>query len=120
MKFLVDMPLSPRLAHWLREAGHGAVHAADLGMQTSPDQALIDLAREEDRIVLTADLDFPRLLALTYATGPSVVLFRGGSYSLAEMHELLVRVLDRYTADQLASSVVVVDKARLRRTPLPL
>jgi predicted nuclease of predicted toxin-antitoxin system len=39
------------------------------------------LARREQRVVITADLDFPRMLALSAAEGPGLILFRGGNYS---------------------------------------
>jgi predicted nuclease of predicted toxin-antitoxin system len=78
MKFLVDMPLSPVLAQWLSDKGHDAVHAAQRGLERADDATILRLAREEGAIVLTADLDYPRLLALTGSDGPGILLFRGG------------------------------------------
>ena len=57
MKFLVDLPLSPALAAWLRGQGHDAVHAVALRLHRSADSEILALAR---------------------ATEPGVVLFRGG------------------------------------------
>ncbi|MGH6768207.1 MAG: DUF5615 family PIN-like protein [Xanthobacteraceae bacterium] len=62
MKFLVDMPLSPALAAWLREQGHDAVHAAELGLHRAPDVEILAHAKQELRTVVTADLDYPRML----------------------------------------------------------
>ncbi len=120
MKFLVDMPLSPDLARWLRARDHDAVHAGEQGLSRAPDPLLLAEAREQQRIVVTADLDFPRLLALTYATGPGVILYRGGNFSDAEMISLMERVLGRYDEQELAHAIVVVDRNRLRRAPLPI
>lgn len=120
MRFLVDMPLSPKLAQWLRAAGHDALHASGLGLHSAPDQALIELARQEGRILVTADLDFPRLLALAGDRDPAVVLFRGGGYSEAEAEHLMARVLARYPPHDLVACIVVADRSRLRRTRLPL
>ena len=44
MKFLVDMPLSPDLAQWLRAEGHDAVHANELSMHQSPDSEILQSA----------------------------------------------------------------------------
>ena len=63
MRFLVDMPLSPELAQWLRAEGHDAVHANELSMNASPDSAILQASTNAGRVVITADLDFPRLLA---------------------------------------------------------
>ncbi len=37
MRFLIDMPLSPKLALWLAEQGHDAVHVLQLGFDRAPD-----------------------------------------------------------------------------------
>jgi predicted nuclease of predicted toxin-antitoxin system len=71
-------------------------------------------------VIITADLDFPRLLALASARGPGLVLFRGGNYSDAEMVDLLERVLTKVPVEVLESAVCVVDKHRVRVTRLPL
>lgn len=120
MNFLVDMPVSPDLAMWLKQLGHDAVHASQIGLDQADDKVIIRRAKQENRVVVTADLDFPRLLALTGADGPGIVLFRGGNYSEREMLELINRVLTSAPLEELPRSVTVVDKARIRRTKLPL
>jgi predicted nuclease of predicted toxin-antitoxin system len=79
VKFLVDVPLPPALARWLRTQGHDAVHASAVGLDRSMDTEILTRARQEARTVVAADLDCPRLLALTAADGPSLILFRGAS-----------------------------------------
>jgi hypothetical protein len=73
VKFLVDMPLSPDLAEWLRAEGHDAVHANELSMYQSPDSEIRHLAAGTGRVVITADLDFPRLLAALGSTGAAAI-----------------------------------------------
>jgi predicted nuclease of predicted toxin-antitoxin system len=67
------MPLSPSLAAWLTDQGHDAVHAASLELQRATDVAITTRAKQEARTVITIDLDYPRLLALAQATGPSLI-----------------------------------------------
>ncbi len=64
------MPLSPGLASWLTEQAHDAIHAAHAGLNRSSDEEIIERARSETRIIVTADLDYPRLLALEQALSP--------------------------------------------------
>jgi predicted nuclease of predicted toxin-antitoxin system len=120
MKFLVDMPLSPALADWLAGQGYDAVHALNAGLARAADSAIIERARSEQRVVITADLDYPRLLALTQAERPGVILFRGGEYSEQDAVERLTRVLELIPGEELTDSMVVVEKARIRRRRLPL
>ena len=120
MKFLLDMPVSMLLLGVLDTHGHEGVHAHQIGQDRAPDRELLAIARREHRIIITADLDFPRLLALTSAEGPGLILFRGGSFSDTEMCELLERVFASVPSETLAQSICVVDKQRIRLTRLPL
>lgn len=78
MKFLVYAQLPRRMCNWLSSCGHDALHTLDLprGNQT-PDEALIERADLDGRVLVTKDDDFvqsrlvrgrPRLLWLI-ATG---------------------------------------------------
>jgi predicted nuclease of predicted toxin-antitoxin system len=107
------------VAH-LRANGHDAVHAFDIGLGAKPDSEILEYARVEDRVVITADLDYPRLLALLSLDRPGVILFRGGSYSDTEMLGLLDRVLAQAETLNLEGSITVVDQHRIRRRSLPV
>ncbi|UPK26788.1 DUF5615 family PIN-like protein [Bradyrhizobium sp. 195] len=75
------MPLSPALSRWLTERGHDAVHASEAGLHAASDIEIIERARREARTVVTADLDYPRLIATAGTDSPSLVLFRGGDWT---------------------------------------
>jgi predicted nuclease of predicted toxin-antitoxin system len=114
------MPITPLAAQRLEAAGHDAIHASTAGLATAPDHEILETARTEGRVVVTADLDYPRLLALGFAEGPGLILFRGGSYSDDQMLLLLDRVLARANELDLQHSITVVDRNRIRRHPLPI
>jgi predicted nuclease of predicted toxin-antitoxin system len=120
VKFLIDMPLSPALADWLVQQGHDAVHALSLGLNRSPDIAVLERARDEQRVIITADLDYPRLLALAQAEGPGLILFRGGDYSEREAIDRLATALEKIPEGELLTSIVVIEKSRIRQRRLPL
>ncbi|MBA3070670.1 MAG: hypothetical protein FP829_00595 [Nitrospirae bacterium] len=120
MKFLVDMPASPQLVKWLNEKGYDAVHASDIGLFKTKDKEILNEARRQGRIIITADLDFPQLLAMSRAKDPGIILFRWGNYNEQEMRELLKRVLDNIKPEKIPDSIVVVDRTRIRRCPLPI
>src|SRR5438874_13275557 len=114
------MPVTPDAAPHLRAAGHDAVHAADLGLARSSDNELLTVARREERVIITADLDYPRLIALQQTDRPGVILIRGGAYSDREMLALLDRVLARASTLDPEHSIVVVDRTRICRRALPI
>jgi predicted nuclease of predicted toxin-antitoxin system len=78
VKFLIDMPLSPAVAARLGDNGHDAVHAASLGLHRPSDSEIMARGKQESRTIVTADLDYPRLLAMAGASEPSLILFRDG------------------------------------------
>ena len=120
MRFLVDMPLSPEIASWLRSLGHDAFHACELSMSRAADEVILATAIAQERVIITADLDFPRLFSQLGAAGPGLVLLRGGNYSEAESLECVRRVLFAVHHEELRRSIVVVDRERIRRRWLPI
>jgi predicted nuclease of predicted toxin-antitoxin system len=120
VRFLIDMPLSPTLATWLADRGHDAVHAAGLGLHRATDDEIMARAKHEARTVVTADLDYPRLLAVAHASEPSLILFRNGNWSEAEVRIRLSEILATLTEADIARSIIVVDRDRVRRRRLPI
>ena len=121
MRFLVDQCLSPDFAVFLAEAGHDVVHVRDLGMQRAGDPEVLDLARREDRVLVSADTDFGTLMAQGGATRPSVVIFRRatGRRPVAQAG-LLIANLPAMSEALDEGSVVVLEEARLRLRRLPI
>jgi predicted nuclease of predicted toxin-antitoxin system len=120
LKFLIDMPVTPQAVPHLQAKGHEAAHASTIGLANVPDSGIVDRAQAEGRVIVTADLDYPRLLAQLKAGSPGVILFRGGSYSDTEMLVLLDRVLAQADELDLEHSITVVDRQRIRRRALPI
>ena len=96
------------------------MHALDLGLGIASDEAILERARLEHRVVVTADLDYPRLLALARSEGPGLILFRGGNYGEDEALVYLRRALRAIPTGELPNSIVVIEKGRIRRRRLPL
>lgn len=114
------MPLSASLAAWLRDQGHDAVHAAELGLAAAPDSIIVARAKQDDRTIVTADLDYPRLLALMQGRDSSLILFRDGNWSEADVLARMGEILQGMTAADLTRSIIVVEHGRIRRRRLPV
>ena len=89
-------------------------------MHRAPDTDILKRAESEGRTVVTADLDFPRLLALTQANEPSLILFRGGNWSDVDVVRRMQVVLASANEADITQSILVVDRDRIRRRRLPI
>ena len=121
MRFLIDNALSPLVAERLREAGHNAVHVRAYDLQAATDEVIVERAREEQRIVVSADTDFATILALRLARQPSFVLFRRGTERRPEQQAaLLLANLAAIEDDLERGAIVVLEPGRLRIRTLPV
>src|SRR5262245_56147203 len=77
LRLLVDMNLCPDWVPLLCQHGWGAVHGSAVGLPTAPDADLMAWAVANQHVVFTHDLDFGTALALTHASGASVLQVRG-------------------------------------------
>ena len=77
-------------------------------------------AREQRHVVFTHDLDFGTLLALTRATGPSVVQVRTQDVLPAHLEDVVVRAIRSYQYELQKGALVTVDEARGKVRMLPL
>lgn len=89
-------------------------------MSSATDADILRFAQTESRCLITADLDFARLFALGGHEQPGLILFRAGNASDKGMINLLHRVLQEATREQLHSNIVVVDEHAIRITTLPI
>jgi len=121
VKFLIDNALSPAVARGLRDLGHDAVHVRDLGLAAAADPVVMRRARDDDRVLVSADADFGVLLSRSRARSPSFVLFRHGAERRADLQVRLLRdVLPRIAEALADGAVVTVEPVRVRVRPLPI
>ena len=119
MKLLVDMNLTPRWVRALSPAGHHAVHWSTLGRADALDSEIMGYARIHDLVVLTHDLDFTTILALTNWDKPSVVQIRADDTSPESIGAALIDALAQTSNELRDGAVLTVEPARSRLRMLP-
>jgi predicted nuclease of predicted toxin-antitoxin system len=120
MRFLVDMGLDVRLALWLRERGHDAVHLSEVGLQRLPDTEIFAEAVAESRVILTCDLDFGEIAAFSTAALIGVILFRVAEYRLTRIVDRLDATLPAIESRLSAGAIVTIEDDRFRLRLLPI
>jgi predicted nuclease of predicted toxin-antitoxin system len=120
MNFLADMGVSMTTVTALRQVGHNVKHLREEGLMRLEDPKIVAKARSEGRIILTFDLDFSEIMALSNTTSPSVILFRMRNHTPQVVTPRLLLVIDDCQDELIAGAFVTVEDSgyRLRRLPI--
>ncbi|WP_026533770.1 DUF5615 family PIN-like protein [Arthrobacter sp. H14] len=121
MRLLLDANLSPKLVEPLTTVGYESIHVADVGLLRSSDDAIFEYAANEGYVVITADSDFPMMLALRHTSRPSVVLLRHiTELPRHRQGELLAENLPLVEEDLHKGAIVSLSPTRLAVRDLPV
>ena len=120
LKILVDMNLSPDWVPIITRAGWGAVHWSVIGDPHAPDEKIFHWAQTNGYCVLTHDLDFARILALSHSTAPSVIQIRTDDALADELEHLVLVTLKEYEHELSTGAIIVVEEGRNRVRILPI
>ena len=121
MRFLVDANLSPVVAERLRAFGHDARHVVDVGLVVAPDPVILEYAAAHGSVIVSADADFGRLLAVGGHSLPSVVLLRSADHlTPPEQAAAVVAGLTQVREDLAAGAIVKIARGRIRVRRLPV
>jgi predicted nuclease of predicted toxin-antitoxin system len=120
MRFFADMCVDVRAVKWLDQKGYDATHLRDEGLHRMPNGEIFKKAINEDRIVITFDLDFAEIAALTEGKKASVILFRLRNTRTPHVIERLSTVIENSSEALEKGAVVVVEESRHRVRFLPI
>jgi predicted nuclease of predicted toxin-antitoxin system len=121
MKLLADVHISPRTVTFLRGLGHDVVRVGpDYLRSTASDADIVAAAIVDERIVVTQDLDFSAIVALSGSTRPSIVLLRLVTAKVETVNDVLERALPMIETDLAAGALVTVEEQQVRVRRLPI
>ncbi len=114
--FLANENFPATTVAWLRKQGHNVVHAAE-SLVGEKDERLLEVAKNEDRILLTFDRDFGELVfhqSILPAKG--IVLFR----LKQQPPSIVLPFLESFflSATELKGYFTVAAPGHFRQTPL--
>ncbi len=119
MKLKLDENLSRHLKPVLIGLGHDVMTAADENLLSHPDTEIAQAANEEQRMLMTLDIEFADLRKYPPGSHPGVILFRLLSLSPLSVNSFVTDFVRRTDLSKLASCVAVVDPVHVRvRYPL--
>jgi predicted nuclease of predicted toxin-antitoxin system len=120
MKLLIDMNLTPRWTAFLEGHGIVAVHWTQIGNPEARDHEIIVYAASNGFAILTQDLDFGAILAVSNEIAPSVIQIRNEWPVPDVSGDLVLRALAELSIDIATGALITVDAGRVRVSVLPL
>jgi len=120
MKILVDMNLSPKWVDFLIVNNIEAAHWSSIGLPYAPDNEIILYAKENEYTVLTNDLDFGFILAITHGEKPSVIQIRSDILSPDIIGGIIINAIKLLMTDIESGALITVDTHKTRVSLLPL
>lgn len=112
MRILADENMYAGVVEWLRETGHDVLWASET-LGGTPDHTLLSLAFDQDRVVLTNDLDFGELVVRESLPAVGVILLR---FKAASSGDVLERFIELWPPieEQVEGRFIVVSNLGLR------
>jgi predicted nuclease of predicted toxin-antitoxin system len=118
MKFLADMGISLKTVDFVRKKGFDIVHLRDEGLQRLPD--IIRKAKQEQRTILTSDLDFGTIMANSRDSFPSVIIFRLSDFRPDTVNRRIDHVLHESKDSLSHGAIISVGDKQYRVRILPI
>jgi predicted nuclease of predicted toxin-antitoxin system len=117
MRFMADESCDFAVVSALRGAGHDVLYTSEVN-PGAEDEAVIERARIEGRIVLTEDRDFGRLVFAAARPSAGVVYLRFPVAARAAMGQAVV-TLAQQKGDAIPRSFITLQPGRARISRLP-
>ncbi len=120
MRFPGDACIDIRVIKWLRSQGYDATHLREEGLQRLPDEEIFKKAISENRVILTFDMDFGEIIALSKDEKTSVILFRLHNTRTSQVIVRLLAVLADSKDALDKGAVVIIEESRHRIRYFPI
>ena len=120
LRFLADMNISPLTVAHLKDRGWDILRVSEVMDQSTKDLVILGYAREYDKIIITQDLDFSKLLAIRGFRKPSLINLRLTNPKPEMITTRVIEVVASLVNELQSGIVVTVDEDSIRYRTLPI
>ena len=120
LRFLVDMNLSPSIVTDLQQQRWDILRVSQVLPMDAEDFEILEFARQQNRVIITQDLDFSSLLALGGYEKPSLITFRLSVPEPETITRKLLELLPHIEDRSAEGCAVTIDDRRVRVRRLPI
>jgi predicted nuclease of predicted toxin-antitoxin system len=120
MRLVLDQGLPRDTATRLRGLGYECLHVGEIGIRKADDEEILEFSLGKNAVAVTLDADFHTILAVSGASGPSVIRLRMQGLGAPEVVELILRVLEEFGPDSMRGALVTVKAHKTTCQRLPI
>jgi predicted nuclease of predicted toxin-antitoxin system len=113
-KFKLDENLPKEAADLLQDAGYDAATIWDQQMVGAPDSKVASVCKDEDRVLVTLDLDFADIRLYRPADHAGIIVLRVPQQDKQNVLEIIDRLIPVLAQESAAGLLWVVDNKRIR------
>ena len=114
MKFKIDQNLPIEAADLLMAAGHDAMTVYQQSLGGASDERIVDVCKDEGRILITADLGLSDIRRYPPAQTPGCMVLRLPRQSKQALLDLLAKAVPMLSAHPINGRLWIVEPDRLR------
>ena len=114
MLFKTDENLPTEITDLLKTNGHDTLSVPDQQMAGQPDVRVAQVCQNEQRALVTLDLDFSDIRAYPPEDYPGIIVLRPAVQSITSLTRLMNRVIPLLDQEVLPGCLWIVDDTRVR------
>jgi len=113
-KFLIDENIPPAVAHFLRDKGFDVKEVREAGIHGISDAEIMDLARQDGRVLLTFDKHFSNILFYPLQSHNGVIRMRVHPPLLSDIIQALDLFLQKFDLGTIRGTLIVLAREGFR------
>lgn len=114
MKFKIDENLPLEIAEMLRIAGHDAMTVFEERLVGEPDPRIIAVCLEEQRVLITLDMDFSDVRAYPPETNTGLIVLRLRNQDKISAIDAVRQLLQLFDSESPVGHLWIVEENRVR------
>jgi predicted nuclease of predicted toxin-antitoxin system len=114
LKIYLDQMFNLEVAHALSEAGYDVIRASEIGQARDDDNAILERAIAENRVLITLDEHFGDWIILPLSRHPGVIRLKVNPTTSKNVLSLLLPFLRHHSPDQFKNHLVILSSKRAK------
>ena len=114
MRVKIDENLPVQLKRLFTESGHDAATVLDEGMDGATDAEVTRVCTDEDRVLVTQDMDFADIRAYPPGEYPGIIVFRLTSQSRDALLQVGAKLIETLRNSTPTGQLWIVEDLRVR------